>query len=78
LVSLQTGHPFLAHALHVCIVSLLVGKEYHLEDDKLYALGFAGLLHDLGIQNFPTMLRMKWLGLTIGEHQEWLGPPDLG
>lgn len=62
----------------MCIVSLLVGKEYHLEDDKLYALGFAGLLHDLGIQNFPTMLRMKWLGLTIGEHQEWLGPPDLG
>lgn len=62
----------------MCIVSLLVGKEYHFEDDELYALGFAGLLHDLGIQNFPTMLRMKRLGLTKGEHHEGLGHPDLG
>jgi len=78
LASSQADDPFMAHALNVCIVSLLVGKEYHLEDDELHALGLAGLLHDLGKQNFPTMLRMKRSGLTKGEQQEWLGHPDLG
>ncbi len=74
----QADDPFMAHALNVCIVSILVGKEYHLQDDELYALGLAGLLHDLGKQNFPSMLRMKRSGLTKGERQEWLGHPDLG
>ena len=78
LASSKTDNPFIAHALNVCVVSLLVGKEYHLEDDELYALGLAGLLHDLGKQNFPTMLRMKRVGLTNGEQQEWSGHPDLG
>jgi len=78
LASSKTDDPFSAHALNVCVVSLLVGMEYHLDNDELYALGLAGLLHDLGKQNFPPMLRVKRVGLTKGEQQEWSGHPDLG
>jgi HD-GYP domain-containing protein (c-di-GMP phosphodiesterase class II) len=74
----KADDPFMAHALNVCIVSLLVGKEYDLDDDELYALGLAGLLHDLGKQNYHTILRTKRSGLTKGEQQEWLGHPDVG
>jgi len=78
LTSSETEDPFLAHALNVCIVSCLVGKEYGLEEHELYALGLAALLHDLGKQNFPTMLRTKRLGLTKNEQQEWLKHPTMG
>lgn len=78
LTSSEAEDPFLAHALNVCIVSVLVGKEYQLEETDLYALGLAGLLHDVGKQNFPTMLRAKHLGLTKIEHQEWVKHPTLG
>jgi len=78
LASSKTDDSFIAHALNVCVVSLLVGKEYHLDDDELYALGLAGLLHDLGKQNFSPMFRTKRSGLTKGEQQEWLGHPDVG
>lgn len=78
LTSSQSEDPYLSHSINVCIVSVLVGKEYHLADDELYALGMAGLLHDLGKHNFPPMMRAKRGGLTKGEHQEWLGHSDSG
>ncbi len=78
LTSSETDDPFFTHALNVCIVSLLVGKEYQLEENDLYALGLAALLHDIGKQNFPTMLRTKRTGLTKNEQQEWLKHPTLG
>ncbi|MDA0738920.1 MAG: DUF3391 domain-containing protein [Nitrospirae bacterium] len=78
MTSSEAGDPFLAHALNVCIVSVLVGKEYQLDETDLYALGLAGLLHDVGKQNFPTMLRDKHFGLTKMEHQEWVKHPTLG
>ena len=78
LTSAETDEPFLAHALNVCIVSLLVGREYHLDDQELYALGLAALLHDLGKQNFPAIMRMKRSGLTKSEQQEWLRHPASG
>lgn len=78
MTSSEAEDPFLAHALNVCIVSILVGKEYQLEETDLYALGLAALLHDLGKQNFPTILRAKHLGLTKIEHQEWVKHPTLG
>lgn len=78
LTTSQSEDPYLTHSINVCIVSILVGKEYNLEGDELYALGMAGLLHDLGKHNFPPTMRAKWGGLTKGEHQEWLGHPDSG
>ncbi|MDT7041402.1 HD-GYP domain-containing protein [Candidatus Nitronereus thalassa] len=78
LTSTQAEDPFLAHSLNVCIVSLLVGKEYDLNDDELYALALAALLHDIGKQNFPVMLRMKRSGLTKAEQQDWLRQSELG
>jgi len=70
--------PFLVHGLNVCIVSLMVGREYQLGEDDLHALGLAGLLHDLGKQNFPSMYRMKRSGLSKNEQQEWFKHPDYG
>ena len=78
LTSPQTEDPFLIHGLNVCIVSLLVGKEYDLNDDDLYALALAALLHDIGKQNFPVMMRTKRSGLTKTEQQDWLGHSQLG
>lgn len=78
LSSSQSEDQFLSHALNVCIVSILVGKEYQLEENDLYALGLAALLHDVGKQNFPTMLRTKRSGLTKNEQQEWQQHPTLG
>ena len=78
LSSYETDDPFITHALNVCIVSILVGKEFQLEEDELYALGLAGLLHDIGKQNFPTMLRMKRTGLARNEQQEWVKHSEMG
>jgi HD-GYP domain-containing protein (c-di-GMP phosphodiesterase class II) len=78
LTSAETEDRFVTHALNVCIVSLLVGKEYHLEDNELNALALAGLLHDIGKQNFPVVLRSKRSGLTKIEQQDWMGHPNLG
>lgn len=78
LTSSEADDPFLAHALNVCIVSILVGKEYDLVEDELYALGLGALLHDIGKQNFPSMLRTKRTGLTKGEQQEWFKHPEVG
>ena len=78
LTSSESEDSFLAHALNVAIVSILVGKEYELDEDDLYVLGLAALIHDIGKQNFPTMLRTKRLGLTKNEQQEWRGHPALG
>ncbi len=78
LTSSESEDPFLTHALNVCIVSILVGKEYQLEESDLYALGLAALLHDIGKQNFPTMLRAKHWGLTKMEYQEWVKHSALG
>ncbi len=78
LTSSEAEDPFLAHALNVAIVSILVGKEFQLGETDLYALGLAALLHDLGKQNFPTVLRSRHLGMTKSEHQEWVKHPALG
>ena len=78
LASAKTDDPYLAHSLNVCVVSLLVGYEYKFDKDRLYALGMAALLHDIGKHNFPISLRNKRSGLTKVEQQEYARHPLVG
>jgi len=56
-----------AHALNMCILALLVGRELELDPDELKILGLAGLLHDLGEQRIPSQIRWKTEPLTRAE-----------
>jgi len=78
LTSMETDDPFVAHALNVSIVSLLVGKDYQLEEDELHALGLTGLLHDIGKLNSSSMVRMKRSGMTKNELEEFSKHPGWG
>ena len=49
----------LAHAVDVCIVSLIVGRAQGLDDDALEQLGMGALLHDIGETRLPQNLLHK-------------------
>jgi len=78
LASAKTDDPYIAHALNVCVVSLLIGHEYAFDKKQLYALGTAALLHDIGKHNYPMSLRNKRSGLTKAEHLEYAHHPLVG
>jgi putative nucleotidyltransferase with HDIG domain len=48
LVSGSGGDRATAHALNVCVVSLLIGRTLGLAEDELRDLGIGALLHDIG------------------------------
>ena len=56
------------HALNVCAVSMIVGKHFQLETDKLRALGIGALLHDAGEGKLPVTIR-KAHGDLSGEQR---------
>lgn len=55
----QFDADLLAHAVDVCVVSLVVGKEQNLTTTQLKSLGVGALLHDIGKMRLPRNLLHK-------------------
>lgn len=62
----RDGYTF-CHSVNVCIISLLLGIEAHLNMKELHLLGVGALLHDLGKVHIPREILTKEGPLTDEE-----------
>lgn len=60
----EIDDPLYFHAMNVCVLSLLVGKELQLEQEELMHLGLGALSHDIGFLNLPRQLRLTQAGFA--------------
>lgn len=60
-------HATTLHALHVCILSMMVGRDFGLRPEDLRHLGMGALFHDVGEQRVPTQVLYKTTPLTRAE-----------
>ncbi|WP_051906825.1 HD-GYP domain-containing protein [Methylomarinum vadi] len=66
------------HSLNVCILSILLGKQLKLSEDKLNKLGMCGLLHDMGKSKIPLAILNKESALNAGEMEVMKSHAQLG
>ena len=59
------GHTL--HSLHVCIISMLVGRQMELDQEQLRCLGLGALVHDIGEHKVPSQVLYKTTPLTRAE-----------
>lgn len=52
--SMDAEDPFFTHAFNVCMLSLLIGREFDLDQSEFSALGLGALLHDIGKLSSPV------------------------
>ena len=67
-----------AHTVNVCIFSVAIGRRLGLTKNRLFDLGMAALLHNIGKSRIPLELIMKEGALEEEEHEilrshTWLG-----
>jgi HD-GYP domain-containing protein (c-di-GMP phosphodiesterase class II) len=62
--SADIDDPLFFHAMNVCVLSLLVGKEMELGQEELMHLGLGALSHDMGFLNLPRELRLTQAGFV--------------
>ena len=53
------------HALNVCMLSLLIGKQMGLSTEKMLRLGVGGLLHDVGYRLMPMKVKFLSQGMKV-------------
>lgn len=58
------------HALNVCTLSLLIGRQLGLEAEGLLDLGRGALFHDVGYRALPMNVRFSAVGLKIESDPE--------
>ncbi len=67
------------HAINVCTLSLLVGRQFSLEDDLLLELGRGALFHDAGYRALPMKVKFQAGGMKVEADPELrLLHPELG
>lgn len=54
-----------SHALNVCILSTIVGREMGLSHEELHILGMAALFHDMGKRLLPMKVKFHASGITM-------------
>ena len=70
LVEVRTNDDYVyAHSVNVAILCALVGMGFELRKNELYQLTWAGLIHDLGKLDIPSVIRNKESRLTREEFQ---------
>jgi len=57
------GHS--SHALNVCIMSSIIGREMGLTPDELHTLGLGALFHDMGKRMLPMKVKFHSTGITM-------------
>ncbi len=71
LLNEAAGDRTTAHALNVCIVSLLLGRAFGLGRDEMMDLGVGALLHDVGKLEVAARLRHRDESFTAAETQAY-------
>ena len=67
------------HALNVCMLSLLIGKQMNLLPEEMLTLGMGGLLHDVGYRVLPMKVKFLTGGMKIQPEPDMLkGHPATG
>lgn len=66
------------HSVHVCILSLLLGKKLFLSPDQLFELGMGTILHDIGKIKIPKQILHKPCALTPEEFSIMATHAELG
>ena len=66
------------HSVNVCIFCVAIGRRLGLDKAQLYDLGFAALVHDVGMSRIPRDILTKGSALTAEERSRmeahtWLG-----
>jgi len=57
------------HALNVCILSLILGRDLGLDEEELARLGLGALFHDIGKLRIPKKVLLKKPPLSRSEQQ---------
>ena len=60
------------HALNVCMLSLIIGRQMKLPQDELRHLGLGALFHDVGYWALPMMVRFHPGGMKVQADLEML------
>jgi len=58
------------HALNVCTLSLLIGRQLGVEAEGLMELGRGALLHDVGYRALPMKVRFSMAGMKVESDPE--------
>jgi putative nucleotidyltransferase with HDIG domain len=66
------------HSFAVCVLMIALGRTLELNDDEVYQLGLAGLLHDIGKTAVPAAILNKAGALTQEEIALWQRHPSAG
>ena len=67
------------HAMNVCTLSLLIGRQFSLEDEVLLELGRGALFHDVGYRALPMKVKFQTEGMKVQADPELrLLHPELG
>ena len=53
------------HAINVSTLSLLIGRQFSLEDDMLLELGRGALFHDVGYRALPMKVKFQTAGMKV-------------
>ena len=54
-----------SHALNVCIMSSIIGREMGLSPEELHMLGLGALFHDMGKRLLPMKVKFHATGITM-------------
>jgi len=67
------------HAINVCTLALLIGRQFSLEDEVLLELGRGALFHDVGYRALPMKVKFQAGGMKVEADPELrLLHPELG
>jgi len=67
------------HAINVCTLSLLIGRQFSLEDEVLLELGRGALFHDVGYRALPMKVKFQAGGMKVEADPELrLLHPEMG
>ncbi len=67
------------HAMNVCTLSLLIGRQFSLEDEVLLELGRGAMFHDIGYRALPMNVKFQAGGMKVEANPELrLLHPEMG
>ena len=72
------GEGMFMHAVNVCTLCLMVGKEFDLTEDELRMLALGAVFHDIGELNVPGKILLKRPHLTPSERDSYRQHPRYG
>lgn len=67
------------HAINVCTLALLIGRQFSLEEDVLLELGRGAMFHDAGYRALPMKVKFQAAGMKVEADPELhLLHPEMG